>query len=621
MKTRNLIFLIIITLAGLFTSAVAAPSVSVTLEPKTIPLNETARFTVNIKNGERNAVPQLAEIDNLTFIPTGQSSQIRIVNGDMTSVISYSYQITTTKEGQYQIPAVTVQSGGQQYNSNSLKLTVTAPQKNPAQSPLQQGDQLSDEEKKKTAFLTINRADNKGREHLYVGESTPVMIRVYLRSGLRVRALNKPSVSSEAFTLSALSDEPEQSTEVLEGIRYHVFSWYGNLSGIKAGDYDLTTELKATLSVPSKRPTNRSRSNDPFDDPFFDSFFTQYESRDITLTSDQKKTKVITPPLKGRPDSFTGAVGQYKIKASSLPSSLETGEATTLKVSIEGKGNFDRVDKPTLMPSKTWKTYKAKTDLERGDIVDFHARKNFTVPAVATEPGEFETFFQFSFFDPETEEYKTIETAKHKIKVSGKAVSMTAPLITAKETPVTIDEQSLPVIKESIGSLFAATPELYQKPWFKGLISMLILVILGCLIVSFLQQHQNKHPEAYSRRKLSRETKRQLSSIEANTEKGEALTFFRECRLVLQNQIAQETGGQAEAITLNNVLEKFPTCKAAIEVFKKADEIEFAALEESQESMDEWLNKTRVALEEIQTPPAFIKQQNESAWGQVASSV
>ncbi len=621
MNAKYLIFFTFFSIFGLLTSAIAAPTVSITLEPETVPLNEASWLTVNIKNGERGAGPNLKTVDGLVFTPAGQSSHISIVNGSMTSVHSYKYRVTASKDGEFQIPAVTVDSGGQDITSNSITLKVTAAKKNIAQPHPQQGEPLSDEEKKQIAFMTINHADNKGREHLYVGESTPVMIKAYFRSGLRVSNINKPSLSSDAFTLSALSREPEQNMEVFEGSRYHVLSWYGNLSGIKAGDHDLTTQLKATVNIPKKRSPTRRRGSDPFSDPFFDDFFTQYESKEVVLTSEMKKTKVISPPQEGRPDSFTGAVGQYQIKANALPAAMATGEAVTLEVYVEGKGNFDRVDKPSLMPAKSWKTYKAKTELKRGDIVDFHARKHFSIPAVVTEPGELETFFQFSYFDPDTEKYNTIETAKHKIKVTGSAVSMTYP-DTSKYTPV-VEKGNLPIMKEHIGALPSSHSELYQRPLFRVIIGLLGFVILGSGVLSMFKGYKNKYPEASNRRKYSREIQRQFTLLETFIEKGEILTFFKQCRMVIQNQIALEKGGQADTITINDVIDKFSTSKTAIDVFQKADEVEFAAQDESEESMKGWLNKTQIALEEIKSPPVSKSmselKQTQSPWGQVSS--
>lgn len=617
----NLKYIILLCFIGLIAN-VAAASVSATLDSEVIPLNQAARLTVNIKGGEGISEPQLPGVDDLSFAPIGQSRQVSIVNGHMTSTLSFSYQITASKEGEHRIPPVTVQVGGQRFSSLPLSLKVTAPQKNIASARPGQKRPLSEEEQKQikeTAFLTISRADNKGREHLYVGESTPVMIRAYLRRGLRVRGIGKPSISSEAFTLSALSDEPEQDTVMVKGVPYHVITWYGNLSGVKAGEYQLTADLKATLSIPSKRSSNRRRGSGPFDDPFFDSFFASYKSKEVTLTSKAKKTQVLSPPLKGRPASFSGAVGQYQIKASKLPAAIETGEAITLEVAIEGKGNFDRVNKPTLMPAKIWKTYQEKDRLERGDIINFHARKHFSIPAVATKPGEVETFFQFSYFDPETEEYRTVETEKQKTKITGESVSMTDPVASGGDARGNTDVSNLPVIKSNIGFLPSSNMLLHQRVWFWGLMSLLAIIVLVCAVISVIRSHQSKYPEVYHRRKLHKDIKRQLSNVRSILEKGEVLPFFQQCRLVLQTQIAGQNGGQAEAVTINEVLASYPTCHTAIEVFRKADEVEFATPERPQESMHEWIDKIHAALKEIENPPLSTTGQVQSSWGQVTS--
>ena len=612
MNLRKIIFLTFLFLSVVIGSA-AEPSITMTLEPKTMPLNKAVKLTVSISNAERGARLQLPDVENLNFSSMGQNSRTSIVNGKVTSQYSYSFRVTASKEGVFHIPGAVLETDGKKVSSNSEKLTVMSPQKTPVKPKL--GDELSDEEKKKLAFVTIERADNKGREHLYVGESTPVLIQAHFRSDFRVSGVNVPSLSSDAFTLSALSDDPEQGYEVIDGVRYRVISWYGNLSGIKAGDYDLTTEIEATINIPIKESSNKRRSNDPFDDPFFSSFFTRYESKELNLKSEMKPTKVITPPLEGRPESFTGAVGQYIIKAKPLPSKLATGEAVTLETYIEGTGNFDRVDKPTLMPSEQWKTYEAETKFERADIVDFHARKHFSIPAIVMNPGEVEAFFQFSYFDPDTEEYKIAETTKYKINVTGESVAMIDPVITNEPK----NSNSL-VIKSEIGTLFSSSSTLYQKTWFRVFGVIVLLTMLGS-VFGILQQGQTRAPKRLSQRVLNRETEKRLSNIEDSIADAEALSFFRECRQLLQIQIAREIESQPEAITVNDILEKFPENQSAKEVFEKADEVEFAPQEESAESLSDWLNKTRVALEGIQNPIVNEKQKSPSSWGQISPTV
>jgi len=189
--------------------------------------------------------------------------------------------------------------------------------------------------------------------------------------------------------------------------------------------------------------------------------------------------------------------------------------------------------------------------------------------------------------------------------------------------PVNTDESknsnSL-IIKSEIGTLFSSSSTLYQKTWFK-VFGVIVLLIMLSSAFGILRQGQTRGPKKMSQRVLNRETEKKLSNIENGIANAEALSFFRECRQLLQIQVARKIESQPEAITINDILEKFPENQSAKEVFEKADEVEFAPQEESAESLSDWLNKTRVALEGVQNPIVNEKQKSPRSWGQISPSV
>ncbi len=77
----------------------------------------------------------------------------------------------------------------------------------------------------------MERADNGERDHLYVGELTPIAIRAFFREGTQVSQVTRPTLDGGAFTLHQLSEDPQQQSTTIDGKRYRVLTWFAGLSG------------------------------------------------------------------------------------------------------------------------------------------------------------------------------------------------------------------------------------------------------------------------------------------------------------------------------------------------------------------------------------------------------
>ena len=104
-------------------------------------------------------------------------------------------------------------------------------------------------------------------------------VKAYFRAGVSASLNGLPTLSSDAFTLNKVDDNPEQTNEMIDGVPYTVVTWTSALSAVKAGDYPLNLDLPVMVRVQEKG----ARRNNPFkdlfgddsafDDSFFDNFF------------------------------------------------------------------------------------------------------------------------------------------------------------------------------------------------------------------------------------------------------------------------------------------------------------------------------------------------------------
>lgn len=108
-------------------------------------------------------------------------------------------------------------------------------------------------------------------------------------------------------------------------------------------------------------------------------------------------------PQDGRPDDFSGAIGQFTLDTSVSPKEVAVGELVTVSTTVKGKGSLDGVTSPTLPSIPGFKQYPLKTLPAAGplaisteQIVIPENEQASTIPQV-----------RFSYFDPDTGKYVT----------------------------------------------------------------------------------------------------------------------------------------------------------------------------------------------------------------------
>ena len=100
--------------------------------------------------------------------------------------------------------------------------------------------------------------------------------------------------------------------------------------------------MSVEASVRIRRQTRRLL------DDFFsgNSFFPSQEP--TVITSAPVEVEVLPLPVPGRPRSFTGLVGRLNVSASIDRSSVETNDAVTLELIVEGEGNLQGLAAPII---------------------------------------------------------------------------------------------------------------------------------------------------------------------------------------------------------------------------------------------------------------------------------
>src|SRR5690606_19461076 len=139
------------------------------------------------------------------------------------------------------------------------------------------------------------------------------------------------------------------------------------------------------------------------------------------LTTDPQPIKVLPFPSQGRPQSFTGAVGQqFEIRARLKSPDISLGGNAELEVVVKGDGHLDLVPYPYLPDwtnlEKKQLTSPSSTKVENGQIVSLRTY-NFRL-----KPSQVGTYdlsgIALGYFNPIEERYEVIKTPSLTLQVT-----------------------------------------------------------------------------------------------------------------------------------------------------------------------------------------------------------
>jgi hypothetical protein len=608
---RNLIAALCLT--ALVAPVWAQQTITAQLEPQRIALGESAQLvvTVNGSDAEQSPVPQ---VDGLEIVPVGQQSSMQMINGNVISNVSQIFRVIPNRVGDFTIPAIggSTQPIRLHVDKGAAGQTQRAMPPGRSRLPAPTFSQSADSEPVKTnnqsAFLRVVLP----KQELTVGELVPVQVKAYFRAGVSASLNGLPVLSSDAFTLNKLGDQPEQTREMVNGAPYTVVTWTSALSAVKAGDYPLNLDLPVMVRVQEKS----ARSNNPFkdffgddsafDDSFFDNFFGNATQKPLTLHTDGTVVKINALPTNGRPADFSGAVGQFEVNSEASTSNGTTGDPFTLKLNVTGRGNFDRVSTNGLTSSSDWKTYKPNGRFEPGDSSGTAGTKTFEQSIVPRKAGKQEIpGLRFSYFDPNTKSYVTKTAAPIAIDVAqGNATQVPVSNVPAPtaEAPKT-NEDGLAADKVVTGSSVGSLRPLVLAPWFITLNALMIIAVIVGAVVRFLRQRRLNDPERVKREAVERSVNEWLATMDAALKAEDAPRFFTAARRALQQRLAAKWRLPVSHLTIHEIRSRLNGSGEQIQsVFQTADEIAYSGRRFTAPDLQQWRNLVKTQLQELARP-------------------
>jgi hypothetical protein len=134
-------------------------------------------------------------------------------------------------------------------------------------------------------------------------------------------------------------------------------------------------------------------------------------------------------PQKNKPIDYMGATGNFKIQASLLKNEYAKNEEGELVVTVSGKGNFPQLSAPPIeWPSGIEGFEPTVKDELDPNYSPLQGKREFHFRFVSAKPGRYVLpEIKFSFFNPDTNNYKTVAAAPTGLTIRDKESPGTNP--------------------------------------------------------------------------------------------------------------------------------------------------------------------------------------------------
>ncbi|MCM8775683.1 MAG: BatD family protein [Candidatus Omnitrophica bacterium] len=412
------------------------------LDKRSVHINEEINLTIRILGAKGNIqAPRVPVMKGFDTFYTGRSSHISFVNNVSTSSLEFSYVLVPKVAGRFTLDRIEVFADGQVFRTDPVEIEVladkgqmtrTAPQPvyqpppvlSPSVPPVQQP--LSDFGATDSNIFVKAWVD---KDTVYTGEQILLTYSLYTRYDTRYEGFEQePQVSGFWIEEFPMDRDIVRETVKVNDKRYVK-------ADIKKVALFPTTAAEYTIQPGSIKVSIREepQSSSIFDEFFNDSFFSGSSffarRQDKLLNPPPIKITVKPLPEAGKPASFEGAVGNFRMKATIDKTLVKQNEPVTMKLVLEGEGNIETLNRPQFKETPVFKVYDADTSsqlFKTGSVIG--GTKTFEIVFIPTQSGDLVIpSLEYSFFDPASGSYKTIRSQEFKIHVEPSAKPFELP--------------------------------------------------------------------------------------------------------------------------------------------------------------------------------------------------
>jgi hypothetical protein len=355
-----------------------------------------------------------------------------IINGVVNNYVSFVYIIQPEAPGNYSLSGASAKINDRRFIFNTIRFKVSQSKHNNNRYSFQsQGYDDALQQNLYSDYILRKDEDihNKIRQnlfikvdvnknHCYEGEPVVATYKLYTRLRSESKVSKRPSFNG--FSVYDIVD-PSSVPSTIETLNGKDFNVYlirkAQLFPLQSGILELDpAEVENSISFLSAEKAMKDRgAHLPELLRSFESDDVSHEgivTENVNIKSNPLAVTVKSLPASARPESFNGAVGNFSIEATINKNKIALNDAALLRVIVKGEGNFGIINAPAVHWPKDIEAYEPeiKDDVLK-TVVPMQGYKTFSFTVTPKRTGKIKIApVEFSYFDPQINQYKTAKT-------------------------------------------------------------------------------------------------------------------------------------------------------------------------------------------------------------------
>ena len=464
-------------------------------------LNERFRvdFVMN-QNGDNFSPPKF---ENFQIIGgPNQSIKTSYVNGERNFSKTYSYFLKPLKKGRLKISQASIEIDNEIYKSLPIEVLITDSVKQPSDAVTQY---YNDDDIELRALIS------KGSP--FLNEPITVVYKLYYKAPINISDARETETPKFKDFWSQTIKIPQLKVqrEVYKGQNYNVVEWRKVvLYPQRVGELEISPlSLNLVLDVPTDKRD------------FFGNVI--YDQTSQLISTGMRRINVKNLPTQGKPDSFSGAVGEFEFDVILNKNSLRATESFQAELKVKGSGNLKLFDLPNILVPNSMELF----DPEREELINTNlSGMSGSISKLFTVIPRFQGNFpieevEFSYFNPETEKYKILKSPRLTIDVyDGPALSNT---ITNDNSNIITSDDSFRFIKIK-GNLREIKNDIFfESKLFYALVTSPFALLLSLLALTIYRRNRKESSD-----ELIRIEERQINKMieSAKDSIGDKILFY-----------------------------------------------------------------------------------------------
>ena len=535
-------------------------------------------FTLYDGSGTQFTPPEFS--DFVVISGPNRAVSTSMINGKVNREMSLSYTLQPRRKGTFTIGPATIKAGGVTLETEPLTVEVVEAR----------DGQLRDEQK---AYIQAEVSSTEA----YVGQQLTLNYKLYTTVDVESFNILQEGSYQGFFAVDVRRFNGRIMQEVINGVQYTTkvlkqVALYPQQTG------QLTiSPMNVQLGVVESNG-NRPRS-----------FFFNREVRRVPANT--KPVTVNVKPLpSGAPASFTGAVGEYRMRASVTPKKVAADNAVTVLLTIQGDGDIKRVQAPPINVPEDFELYDPKvmeeSTLENGQGIT--GKRVFEYLLLPKQAGTYTLQPSFTYFSPDSAKYVTLDSRPYSLEVGpNDGTSASIPPEASASSGQTDQLSPLrlePSLHKKRGPFLGSVP-------FWGVVTTPFLLLLGAIgLRAWRRKRAQVDPAQTKMQKAQRLVKERLSKATQHLQNAEGRAFYDEVSKAVQvyicdklqmprsalnkDQVRQHLRSlELPEVLIERLLQLMQTCEMALFAGKTGDQ---SAMEQTYKEAKAVLEETERAL-------------------------